>query len=405
MTSPAEKLTKDGATRRRNMIFVGGSSEPGGLHVHTADVAQTCAALGHRVTILCPSVNHYEGLIHDARVAVECVPPLDEGTLYEKVVRWVRIMSGYRRPDIVFCEGKFAETQIIDLTIAAALARRTYSIAHRPWDGRWNRRLSEAQYGRLSGMLLHRSIGVSDEINTSAINEFQFPAGKMRACLNWVHPDFHPPTEQERRGARLALGIAPEVMLIGYLGRLAPEKRVDVLLRAFALVLPHVKPAIELGLTGDGWKRHALTQLAGELGIIDRVRFLGWSTSPSTMLRACDIFVLPSLVEGFPLALIEAMASGCPCIAHPMSSTTRLIEHEKSGLLVDMNDAEGLASGLTGLIERPPESRTQLGVAAAERIAKEFSRDRRLPNLLAALDIPAAALPPSGPRRLAFNRG
>jgi glycosyltransferase involved in cell wall biosynthesis len=287
--------------------------------------------------------------------------------------------------------------------MAAGFARRVYAIEHRPWDGPWNGPLSKMHYGRLAGLLLHRSIGVSDEINASAVDEFHFPARKMRTCLNWVHPDFQLATEQQRTDARTEFGIASQVVLVGFMGRLAPEKRVDVLLRAFAM-LPRSAHPVELGITGDGWKRTALTQAATELGIAERVRFFGWSTSPATMLRACDIFVLPSLVEGFPLALIEAMACGCACLAHPMSSTMQLIEDGKSGVLIDMSDAEGLAKGLAGLIERTPEQRHQMGLAAAARIASEFSRERQLPHLLAALDVAAAVLPQSGPRRLAFNR-
>jgi len=90
-----------GAPRRRHLIFVGGSSEPGGLHIHTAEVAQACAALGHRVTILCPSINYFEGLIYDPRVVVECIPPLDEGRWHERMIRWLRRASFYPRPDIV----------------------------------------------------------------------------------------------------------------------------------------------------------------------------------------------------------------------------------------------------------------------------------------------------------------
>jgi glycosyltransferase involved in cell wall biosynthesis len=391
------------APRRRHLIFVGGTSEPGGLHVHTAEVAQACAALGHRVTILCPSINYFEGLIYDPRVVVECIPPLDEGRWHERMIRWLRGASFYPRPDIVFCRGSFAETQIVDLATAAGLARRLFAIEHRPWENPWRWRMSKTQYGRLSGLLLHRSIGVSDEIKASAVNEFRFPARKIRTCLNWVHPEFHPPTDQQRRDARAELAITPSALLIGYVGRLAPEKRIDVLLQAFAMLAGRSEPPLELAIIGDGWKRQALTQLALDLGITDRVRFLGWSTAPSTILRACDLFVLPSLVEGFPLALMEAMASGCPCLAHPMSSTTRLIESGKTGMLIDMNSVEGLAAGLAELIGKGPESRGRMGAAAAARIAAEFSRERRLPDILDALEVEASALPQPGPRLLAFN--
>lgn len=393
----------DATPRGRHIIFVGGTSEPGGLHIHTAEVAQACAALGHRVTILCPSINYFEGLIHDPRVAVACIPPLADGRWHRRILRWFRVTPFHPRPDVVFCRGSFAETQIIDLATAAGLARRLFTIDHRPWEHAWPGPMSKRQYGRLSGLLLHRSICVSDEIETSAVGEFGFPARKIRTCLNWVHPEFAPATSQQRLDARAALAVAPSTLLIGYMGRLAPEKRVDLLLQAFAMLAGGLAPRIELAIIGDGWKRRPLNQLASELGIADRVRFLGWSTTPSTILGACDLFVLPSLVEGFPLALMEAMASGCPCLAHPMSSTTRLIESGKTGLLADMTSAEGLAAGLSQLIGQGPERLRQIGAVAAARIATEFSRQRRLPDILDALEVEAPVLPQPGSRLLAFN--
>lgn len=395
----------DPAPASRHIIFVGGTSEPGGLHVHTADIAQACAALGLRVTIVCPSINYFDGLLHDDRVVVRCIAPPEDGSRWHQRIRWWRrIASGGPRPDIVICRGSLAETDVIDLVGAALSARRLFTIEHRPWEKDWPWRLSKAQYGALSNLLQRRAIGVSDEIEASAVDEFGFSPRKVRTCLNWVHPEFRAPGDQERRDARARLALDPSTVLIGYAGRLAPEKRLDVLLQAFAGLASAPGVRLELGLLGDGWKRKALAQLAADLGIADRVRFLGWSTTPSAIFRACDIFVLPSLVEGFPLALMEAMASACACVAHPMSSTERLIEDGRTGVLVDMTTPEGLATGITGLIARGEGERRRIGVAAAARIAAEFSRERRLPDMLAALDIEVSLLPAPGPRLLAFGR-
>jgi glycosyltransferase involved in cell wall biosynthesis len=339
-------------------------------------------------------VNYYDGLISDSRVAVECDPRLNEGGWFEHIVRWYRVKP--RRPalDIVLCRGKFAETGLVDLA-AAGLAGRIFTIDHRPWEGSWPWRISKAMYGRLSGLLVHRSIGVSAEISTSAVREFAFPAHRTATCLNWVHPQFHLPSEQEPREARSDGSSGPPGLIVGYLGRLAPEKRIDVLLRSIAVLVV---------IAGDGWKRAELMALANQLGIGQQVRFPGWSTAPWKTLRAFDMFVLPSLVEGFPLALMEAMAVGCPCLAHPMSSTLQLIDSPKTGMLVDMTTPDGLADGLGDLIARGPAYRAQMGAAAATRIATEFSRERRLPDILAALEISVKDLPSAPRRLLSFHR-
>jgi len=130
-----------------------------------------------------------------------------------------------------------------------------------------------------------------------------------------------------------------------------------------------------------------------DLGIGDRTLFFGWVDAPWLALAACDIFVLPSVIEGFPLALIEALATGCACLAHPMSSTKRLIENGTHGRLADLSDPKAFAAALRELIECAPSVRSKMGLAGAKRIRIEFSRAERLPKILSALDLPSESVP------------
>ncbi len=387
----------------RRMVFVGGTSEPGGLHIHTAEIAQACAALGCDVSIICPSVNHYEGLITHPGIDVRLVSPPGGTDPSGWFWHWRKLQLGSPRPDLIFCRGHFAESSLGELAAARAVARRIYTIDHRPWEGSWDRSVSKQIYGRESASLNRRSIMVSEEIATSAVTEFRMPRRKISVCLNWVHPQFQVPTETQRQAARAALGIEPAAVLVGYVGRLAPEKRVDMLLRAFRALAAKAPQELQLHIVGDGWKREELTRLSGELGIADRVHFRGWTTRPWEFLAACDVSVLPSLVEGFPLALMEAMASGCACLAHPMSSTERLIENGKSGVLADLSDPESFAAALAQLVTTTAQDRRRLGREAASRVEAEFSRKRRLPDLLSALDFVKPLLPDAVPRLLSFN--
>ncbi len=387
----------------RHLAFVGGTSEPGGLHIHTADVAQACVALGHRVTIICTSVNYYEHLITDARVAIVVVPPLAGRNLRRWAGTWRTIARACAGADLIFCRGGFAETRLADLLAARLVGRRVYAIEHRPWEGEWRSVVPKKLFGRLSSWLLYRSIAVSSEIAQSAIRDFSFPARKVTACLNWVAPEFKRRSGREQAAARAALGISPRTTVLGYLGRLAPEKRVDELLRAFARLPPGDDTLLLIG--GDGWKRQSLIEQVRELGIDRRVRFTGWTSDPRAVLAACDLVVLPSLVEGFPLALMEAMAIGCMCLAHPMASTGELIADGQNGLLADLAHAESFAAALARALARDDQARETLGEQAAKTIATQFSRERRLPDLLAALDCPVAAgdLPGMRARALSFD--
>jgi glycosyltransferase involved in cell wall biosynthesis len=215
------------------------------------------------------------------------------------------------RPDIVFCCGHQGQIRIADLVWARLFGAAVYTIVHRPWEGPWTFHISKGCYGRLSSKFLKRVVAVSNEIAASTTDDFCVPAQKIAVCLNWANPVFKVPTAAERKRAREELGISPSAIVIAYLGRLAPEKRIGALLQAFAEVAAEVSIALTLVLFGDGWKKQSLREEAQALGIEERVYFFGWMSEPWSALRACDIFVLPSVVEGFPLALVEAMATGC----------------------------------------------------------------------------------------------
>lgn len=128
-----------------------------------------------------------------------------------------------------------------------------------------------------------------------------------------------------------------------FLGRLHRQKGVDVLLRAFTEV-----PEGMLELAGDGPERARLARLAADLGLADRVRFLGYVPHDSvpSLLRAVDVLVLPSEYEELGTAIVEAMYSGLPVVATRTGGVPELVEHGVNGLLVPPRDAIALAGAL-----------------------------------------------------------
>jgi glycosyltransferase involved in cell wall biosynthesis len=252
VSASTAKDQRSDSSVRRHLVFVGGTSEPGGLHIHTADIAQSCTALGYRVTILCTSINYFERLLAVDAVAVEVVRPLGEMSWREWIRTWLRLSAATVRPDIIFCCGKQGDIRIVDMAAASLLAGAVYAIVHRPFEGPWTSRLSKALYGRLSSMLLTGVIAVSDEITSNITHDFRIPKERVSTCRNWANPAFRIPTAAERTESRRALDIA---ILVAFLGRLSPQKRVDALLQAFAAVTTDIEAPIKLGLFGDGWKK------------------------------------------------------------------------------------------------------------------------------------------------------
>ena len=132
---------------------------------------------------------------------------------------------------------------------------------------------------------------------------------------------------------------------------------------------------LELHILGDGELRESLARLAGELGIADRVTFLGFQRDPFRHMRKADIFVLSSLWEGFGNVLVEAMAMGAPVVSTDCPhGPGEIIKDGETGLLVPPGDDQPLAAALQRLID-DPMLRAKLGDAGQIR-AQDFSAQR-----------------------------
>jgi glycosyltransferase involved in cell wall biosynthesis len=167
------------------------------------------------------------------------------------------------------------------------------------------------------------------------------------------------------------------VCRIATVARLSPEKAIHVLLQAFA-ALPSF---CELTIIGDGPLRPELQQFAKELRIETRVAFLGVRNDIPALLAETDIFVLPSLREGTPMSLLEAMAAECTCVASAVGNIPQIIREEQTGLLVTAGDATSLSEALARLVDNPP-LRSSLAKAARTFVAEHYSLPRLGEQLL-----------------------
>lgn len=150
---------------------------------------------------------------------------------------------------------------------------------------------------------------------------------------------------------------------IAAIGRLVPQKGFDTLLRAFALV-HRTHPTWRLVISGEGPLRTSLEAQAAELGLSAAVSLPGRTNAVDDVLAGSAVFVLSSRYEGFPNVLLEAMASGCACVATDCDSgPSDLLDQEALGLLVPVDDAAALAGAMTRLLD-DPALRSRLGESA-----------------------------------------
>lgn len=181
----------------------------------------------------------------------------------------------------------------------------------------------------------------------------------------------HGDTPEDWNKLRLNLGVGESDYVIGCVGRLTAVKGQDFLIKATAPLLKARKSA-KLVLIGEGPLRKKLETLALALGVSDNVVFAGHQEQARNMLRVIDLFVQPSLNEGMPLALLEAMAAGLPVIATRVGGIPEVIEDCVSGILVEPGDPDGLALMCRRLMHDAALAE-RLGQAARARVEERFS--------------------------------
>jgi glycosyltransferase involved in cell wall biosynthesis len=168
-------------------------------------------------------------------------------------------------------------------------------------------------------------------------------------------------------------------------GRLAPEKGQGLLLEAVAALSAEGRP-VHLRLVGDGPDRTWLENRAAELGIRSNVEFAGWVDQARLMAlyAETDVFAMPSLAEGIPMVLMEAMAMQIPCVAPCITGIPELIEHGVDGMLFAVADVEDLKRQIRHLLESP-ELRAQIGRQARARVVRDYDMARNTERFAAAL--------------------
>jgi len=219
---------------------------------------------------------------------------------------------------------------------------------------------------RLMTSMLDRYIAVSNDVAGHLRRRFAVPASKIVVVPNAVDVDeidaaAGAPVKDwpVPPGRRAALALA----------RLEPEKGIDVLLEAAALL-----PELDVVIAGTGSIRGILDANAARLGVTDRVHFLGYRTDPAALLARADLFVLPSVVEGFPLSVLEAMAAGVPVVATDIGGTREAVAHEQTGLLVPARDPAALAAAMRRVMDQPEEADRRASLAR-DRVRSEYSAD------------------------------
>ncbi len=219
---------------------------------------------------------------------------------------------------------------------------------------------------RLAMSLSSRTVAVSGALRSTLADSLGVSADTIDVIHNGVAP-----AAGDGAGARAELGLGPSDVLVLAVGNLYPVKGHAVLLQARADLgdLPY---GMTIAIAGSGPEEATLAALARQLGIEGSVRLLGYRADVSDLLAAADVFAMPSLSEGLPMAMIEAMLAGKAIVASDAGGIKELLPESTIGIVVPPADSGALAEGLRAL-GTDPERRRALGVAARARALERFS--------------------------------
>lgn len=202
--------------------------------------------------------------------------------------------------------------------------------------------------------------------------ELGVPEEKLVYIPNGIElPDDEPASSSERSLWRKELGFPEDAFVVGYVGRIAPQKSVRDLIWAVE-TLRQIRSQCRLVIAGDGPERPRLERFVQSIHAENHVRFLGHVSQPAAIYRQLDTFCLASRFEGMSNSLLEAMSWGLPCVASQIPPNAALVEHGQTGLLFRPGDAVAIMQALRTLIDEPPTGQA-FGQAARQHIATRWT--------------------------------
>lgn len=215
------------------------------------------------------------------------------------------------------------------------------------------------------------------------------PSDKMISILNGVDCQrFHP--APDRKHAKVACGLPADALVIGAVGRFIATKRYPLLIEAFEM-LSRDHSGLHLMILGDsGPEREKVHQLARQSPVASRIHLMGHQAEPALFYQAMDLLAMPSSHEGLANALLEAMASGVPALAHSACGAAEVIEDGVSGFLTQIDSASDLTESISSLIQSP-DLLQKVSAQARQWAQKKFSLDSMVRNYLDAFQKVARA--------------
>jgi glycosyltransferase involved in cell wall biosynthesis len=375
----------------------------GGSEVHTMKVAKFMANRDHAVCVI--GLNH--NLLRDpclrsgAEIEYHCVK-LSKPVSQMRYWGWKSVFRTYPADVCILVKNSFGEGSFV-LDLAARHSFKCYLTIEQcigePIPPKTSRRYlgglipglglwwySQKVRKFLRSLAPHRVVCVSHAVRHRLVRDYRFSANKTVTIHNGVDPEQFQPNRDFRVATRNAWGISQDAFIFGALGRLDNRtKGYDIAVELFAQLRQSLPSQdLRLVLAGMGPDEQPLKSLARRLGVDHLLTFPGFVNRPWEVYPAFDVFVMPSHIEGLPLALAEAMACGCCPVAMGVAGVPEVIPSPELGWLVPSEDRRGFLSAMETAARCSAEERRQVASRARQQVVDNFD-DKNLLTALANL--------------------
>lgn len=365
------------ASRALNILVIGGAipwyPPVGGTALVPLHLGEALGKAGHHVSYLVVTLDGSSmesRYVHPLHLSLRRDSFAYRNRLVLPLFQYRRVARTLKQHDVVYCESHYAAFYAAHKAVYGGRPRLV-AAEYEPGIPThfWQRRSFFEPYRFLALRLADLVVCPSEDSRVNVSEAYGVPMGKTRAFYGGVEDHFLTPAPRGESEGGFTL------VFCGRLNSAKPHKTLHVLLKAMPLVLS--SHAAELIIVGTGPRLDEYVTLARTLGIEHAVRFLGHvehSRLPSYYSNA-DLFVLPSLREGFPLVLVEAMACGLPVVATRVGGIPEVVEEGLTGLLVPPNDSRALAEAVNSLLDDPQRMRS-MGAKGRQRVMEHFTWDK-----------------------------
>jgi glycosyltransferase involved in cell wall biosynthesis len=232
----------------------------------------------------------------------------------------------------------------------------------------WPLRATYVEIERRLGRITDQFLAVGGAVAAQAISLKIAPAERIRAIASAIEVDIPPTSPGRRASARRLLGLPEDALVVGTVGRLAPQKAPQDLVAAFEAM---GRAGAYCVWVGDGPLMEATRRLIASRGLIDRFLLLGERHDVAALLPAFDVFALASHYEGLPCSIVEAMTCGVPVVATAVNAVPEVVVPGRTGLLVPPGAPKLMGKALAYVLDHPDEG-ARMALAARDQLGDRF---------------------------------